>query len=490
MTKINNCESQNIEYKESWRDEYLKWICGFANASGGKIYIGVNDEHEIIGIDNSKRLMEDIPNKIVTHLGIVADVNLLSKDVLEYIEIVVEPSNIPIAYKGVYHYRSGSTKQELRGTALQQFILKKMGRSWDDISNDRATLDDIDRNAIDYFLKKGIEAQRIPEDQKDASTEQVLESLDLIDEDGHLKNAAILLFAKDPLKFFPSVTFNIGRFGKDEADLMFQDVIEGNIIQMADRVMEVLQAKYLISPVRFEGMQRYETLEIPKEALREILYNAIAHKDYSGPHIQMHVYSDYLDVWNEGELPVGYTEATLMGDHSSKPRNRNIANAMFKAGFIDTWGRGYKKIRSGFAAAGMPMPKVENFCGGVRVTVERTKFMEMTNVTKDVTDNVTDNVTDVTDNVTDVTENVTDVTDNVASGVVSNAGSLAISQLTERQQKIYKLLTQNSRMSATEMSVVLSVVPRTVKRDLADMQKKRVIIREGDAKAGHWVILK
>ena len=70
-------ESQNIEYKESWRDEYLKWICGFANAQGGRIYIGINDKQEIVGVADSKRLMEDIPNKIVNYLGIVADVNLL-----------------------------------------------------------------------------------------------------------------------------------------------------------------------------------------------------------------------------------------------------------------------------------------------------------------------------------------------------------------------------------------------------------------------------
>lgn len=461
MTKIISGESQNIEYKESWRDEYLKWICGFANAGGGTIYVGVNDNKEIIGVDNSKRLMEDIPNKIVTHLGIVADVNLLHEGKMDYIEIIVEPSNIPIAYKGIYHYRSGSTKQELRGTALQQFILKKMGRSWDDIGNDRATIDDIDRKAIDYFLRKGIEAQRIPEDQREASTKDILDSLGLIDNDGLLKNAAILLFGKNPLRFFPSIAFKIGRFGKNEADLMFQDVIDGNVIQMADRVMQILQGKYLVSPVSFEGMQRYETLEIPKEALREILYNAIAHKDYTGPDIQMHVYDDHLEIWNEGELPLGYTEETLMGRHSSKPRNRNIANAMFKAGFIDTWGRGYMKIREGFEAAGIPMPKVQNFCGGVQVTVQRTKFMQMMNVGN-----------------------------NVASNVVSSVVSVSQVQLTERQREIYKLIKANSFISSKQMSVVLSVVHRTIQRDLAALQKAGIIIREGNTSAGHWVLLK
>ena len=89
-------ESQNVEYKESWRDEYLKWICGFANAQGGRIYIGVNDQKDVIGLSDAKRLLEDIPNKIVNYLGIVEDVNLLMEGDKEYIEIVVSPSNMPI----------------------------------------------------------------------------------------------------------------------------------------------------------------------------------------------------------------------------------------------------------------------------------------------------------------------------------------------------------------------------------------------------------
>lgn len=120
-------ESQNIEYKESWHDEYLKWICGFANAHGGRIYIGVNDDKKVVGLSDAKRLMEDIPNKIVNYLGVVEDVNLLTENGKDYIEIVVSPSNVPIAYRGTYHFRSGSTKQELKGIALQHFIMEKWG---------------------------------------------------------------------------------------------------------------------------------------------------------------------------------------------------------------------------------------------------------------------------------------------------------------------------------------------------------------------------
>ncbi|MCF6279633.1 MAG: ATP-binding protein, partial [Flavobacteriaceae bacterium] len=79
-------ESQNIEWKESWRDEYLKWICGFANAQGGIIIIGKNDSGNVVGIDNVKKLMEDIPNKSRDVLGVVVDVNLFKENQLEYIE--------------------------------------------------------------------------------------------------------------------------------------------------------------------------------------------------------------------------------------------------------------------------------------------------------------------------------------------------------------------------------------------------------------------
>lgn len=134
---------------------------------------------------------------------------------------------------------------------------------------------------------------------------------------------------------------------------------------------------------------------------------------------------------------------------------------MFKAGFIDTWGRGFKKIREGFEKVGMPMPKVENFCGGVQVTIERTKFMQMTNVGDDVGGRVGGNVGDKDD-----------------------------TKLTERQEGILNLIKENAHVSANEMSEVLSVTQRTIERDLAALQKKRVIIREGNVKSGRWVVIK
>jgi len=118
-------ENQNIEYKSSWQDEYLKWICGFANANGGSIFIGKDDNGVVVGLKDSKKLLEDLPNKIIGTMGITADVNLHEFQNMHFIEIVVSSYSVPISLRGRYYYRSGSTKQELTGTPLNEFLLKK-----------------------------------------------------------------------------------------------------------------------------------------------------------------------------------------------------------------------------------------------------------------------------------------------------------------------------------------------------------------------------
>jgi ATP-dependent DNA helicase RecG len=118
-------EHQHVEWKESWRDEYLKWICGFANADGGVLVIGRNDKGTVVGVENAGRLLVDIPNKVRDILGIMVDVNLRKEVGEEFLEILVEPYPYPVSYRGEYHFRSGSTKQELKGAALDKFLLRK-----------------------------------------------------------------------------------------------------------------------------------------------------------------------------------------------------------------------------------------------------------------------------------------------------------------------------------------------------------------------------
>ena len=136
-------ENQNTEWKSVWKDEYLKWICGFANADGGTLSIGLNDNGQVVGLNNPKKLLEDLPNKIRDILGIIADVNLRSKDDKHFIEIDIEPYTTPISYKGHYYYRSGSTIQDLKGPALEKLLLKKMGNKWDGVIAHGFSVDDL-----------------------------------------------------------------------------------------------------------------------------------------------------------------------------------------------------------------------------------------------------------------------------------------------------------------------------------------------------------
>lgn len=95
-------ETQYLEFKECWRDEYLKWICGFANAQGGNLYVGIKDNGEVCGIQDAKKLMEDIPNKVRDMLGILVDVNLKEKDNKQYLEIATEAYPYPISFRGKF----------------------------------------------------------------------------------------------------------------------------------------------------------------------------------------------------------------------------------------------------------------------------------------------------------------------------------------------------------------------------------------------------
>lgn len=120
---IKFLENQNIEFKSSWRDEYLKWICAFANTDGGILYIGVNDNGQICGIDDSHKLTEDIPNKIRNTMGLVCDIKLLKDGSLDYFQINVDKYPFPVSYHGKYYKRAGSTLQELSGVELDKMIL-------------------------------------------------------------------------------------------------------------------------------------------------------------------------------------------------------------------------------------------------------------------------------------------------------------------------------------------------------------------------------
>ena len=438
-------ENQIVEFKQNWKDEYLQYISGFANAQGGTLYIGVDDNGNICGVKNAAALLEKLPNQINSTTGVLAEVNLLTENAKEYITIVVKPSKQPVSYRGKFYYRSGSTLQEMNGYALQDFLINKMGLSFDAFPNSRATMEDIDRDAIDFFLRSAVAAGRISSEVMHDTTEKILHNLNLVADDGNLTNAAVLLFAKDPQRFFISARFRIGRFGTSPSDLIFQDEVNGNILQMADRVIWLLRSKYLKTPIRYEGLHRIEDLEIPEPAMRELIYNAIVHRDYKGTDIQMKVYDDHIWLWNEGELPAGYSTEALLKEHLSIPRNKLIANVFYKAGFIENWGRGFDKVIKGFRVAGIELPVVENEFGGTSVHIQR-KVEAKPDVVNDV-------------------------------------------NITERQKQIITIISSNPQITGIELSKELSVSRRTITEELSVLKEKNILKRSGGNKNGYWEVL-
>ncbi len=441
-------ESQNIEYKEIWKDDFLKWIAGFANASGGKLYIGIDDSGKVVGIKNANKLLEDIPNKIVSILGIIPEVYLKDKEDKKYIEITVTPSSVPISYKGSYFIRSGSTMQELKGSALHQFLIRRTGKSWDNLPCEGATIKDIDESAVKYFIQKATASNRVVNNTDGEGIESILENLDLLTEDKKLKNAAVLLYGKKPAKFFPGAYFKIGRFINSDDDLRFQDIVEGNVLEMADKVVGILKTKYLISPISYEGLQRIEKLELPEDALREAIFNAIVHKDYTGAPIQLSVYNDKLILWNEGRLPEGFTIETLLQKHPSRPYNRTIAEIFFKTGFIEAWGRGISKIINGFEKAKLPVPYFEAKMGGVFVTIYRRS--------KD--------------------------SEGLSEGL--NEG------LNEGLSSLLNIIKNKPGIQAKEISKILNRPFKTVERQIGELKKLNYIVHKGSKKTGGYYIQK
>ncbi len=432
-------ESQNIEFKVSWRDEYLKWICGFANAYGGTIFIGKDDDGNVVDLLEAKKLLEEIPNKVRDTLGILVDVNLHHSTSGKFIEIIVEQYPYPVNYKGQYHYRSGSTKQELKGTALDKFLLQKKGKKWDGVPIPNISISDLKNETLDFFRKRALRSQRIDEEILTESNELLIENLQL-KEDIYLKRASILLFHPNPEKYITGAFVKIGFFESD-SDLRFQDEIHGNLFEVIEKTTELLFTKYIKALISYEGLNRVETYEYPKEAIREALLNAVAHKDYSGGvPIQISVYNDKLMIWNEGQLPENWTIETLLDKHSSKPFNPDIANALFRSGYIESWGRGISKMKEQCFNYALPTPLFFYKSSGFWVEFRKDIY---------------------------------------------NRDQLKELGLNERQIKAILFLKINGKINNSDYQTLNNVSKATSTRDLSELAEKfKLLVRSGDVGAG------
>lgn len=444
MTK----ESQNIEWKESWRDEYIKWIAGFANAQGGVLYIGIDDDGNVTRLTNAKQLLEEIPNKVRDILGIMVEVNLRKKGKAEYVEIKVDEYPYPINYRGQYFYRSGSTKQELKNAALDNFLLRKVGRRWDAVPVPNVSVKNLSKEMIATIRSQSPQANRLPTGIEVESDKLLLQNLRLL-EGKYLKRAAVLLFHPEPDKYISGAFVKIGYFTTDE-NLVFQDVVSGPLFEQVTKTMELLLHKYLKAQITYTGVYRNETYPFPPEAIREALLNALAHKDYAGGiPVQISVYSDKIIFWNGGKLPDNWTIERLKKKHPSIPYNPDIANTFFSAGLIEMWGRGTLKILSECKKVFLKEPLFTNDDNEFSVTFFGKAIVESSS---------------------------------------QNQNFATIDENDKILEQVLLIIQNNSSITIQKLSEKLGKTNRTIERYLKKLQDLQILTRVGSKKTGYWKV--
>jgi ATP-dependent DNA helicase RecG len=321
-----------------------------------------------------------------------------------------------------------------------EFLLRKSGKTWDDVVEPRASLADVDEKTIEQFKSDARRAGRLPDDAGELPLAEFLDKLRLT-ENRQLKRAAIVIFGKDPGRFYPNQIVKIGRFGASDDDLKFQEVVEGNLLRLLRETAAELNRKFFIKPIDFEGLQRVEKDEYPVAAVREILLNALVHRDYMGSFIQIRIYDNKFSAWNEGTLPEGLTLESLKRFHSSRPRNPLIADVCFKGGYIDSWGRGTLKIINACREAELPEPSITEQFGGFLVEIFKNRF---------------------------------------------TPEQLKKSGLSERQIKSVLYVSENGSISNSEYQALTGTSDRTALRDLEDLVSKQFLTKKGEKKSTRY----
>jgi len=453
-------ENQNVDWKAIWKDEFLAWLCGFANAQGGSLEIGRNNDGVVVGLSNAAKLMEDLPNKIRTTMGIIADVNLLTEGGENYIVIKVAAHHNPISYRGKYYYRTGSTNQELNGYALDEFLLGKYGKTWDAVPVPNIKAEDFINDAFMLFREKAIASKRLlPEDVAGSNTE-LLGTLKLVEGDYLLRSAA-LLFHQDPERFFLGSYVKIGYF-EDDAEILYQDEVKGPLITIVDRVMDIIFTKYFKGLIRYEGLQRIDEYPMPLEVLREAVYNAVVHKDYNlGNPISIKIYDDKVIIYNNCQLPINVDPEALLNVIESNQHNPLIANAFFRSGQIETWGRGIDKMKKGCVADGLPEP-----------------IFKITPTTFSITFEIRNNNKAIEERASSNGKNI--APSGTINGTINSEDAGA---------RLLVAVADNPAITYDGLSALLKMPRRTVSREMKKLQEQGLIEREGAKKTGKWIVL-
>lgn len=362
-------EDLHAEFKREWKTEHLRDVTAFANTDGGVLHIGIDDNGNVFGVNALEKNLKEIQNDIQNMLGFVPTVNHYVKDGKDCISVTVKKSSDFVFYEGKLWVISEGIVRALSGHELKDKILKSPDLQWADLTADNVDISDLSEDAVLFFLKVSKKISSDIKEISDSEIKDVLSDLRMIDAEGRISRGAAILFCSEPSKYVSGAYLKISEYD-DSGELLREQDVRCSVIMMPEKAIGLLFDKFISGHTGYSQMQRKTVYRYPPTAVREILINALVHNDYSaGRPIEVRFYRDKMSVFNCGELPDGWSTETLLEEHISVPRNRRLAEAFYKAGFVERWGKGINAVLNVCAENNLPMPLFKEDSKGLRVTL-------------------------------------------------------------------------------------------------------------------------
>lgn len=359
-------ESETIEFKPSLSqmDKITQSISAFSNTKGGTVVIGVSDKGEILGVDIGKNTIESLANQIKQNTDPMAypSIHVEDCDNKQIVVIeVVEGKQKPVLAYGRAFMRVGKSNQKLGFERIRNLAIETSKVHWDERICEDASLDDLDEEKIRWFLK-GAKHSRGLDIDDNSPVEEALLRLKLL-KSGKPTNGAVLLFARDLQQKFIQSEVKCIRFKGTgvTGEMIDLRTVGGDVFEQLIATEKFVFNNIALSAWIEDGkIQRQERWEYPPKAIREVLANAISHRDYEiSSKVQVRIFDDRMEFWNPGRLPEGWDVETLKKAHESIPRNPSIAKQFFWVKYIEEVGTGTNKIVEWCIDWGLPEPEFE-----------------------------------------------------------------------------------------------------------------------------------
>ena len=280
---------------------------------------------------------------------------------------------MPYTYHGCPYYKVESTTKVMPQEMYEERLraAKPDMFAWERQEADGMTLANLDEERIRGAVRLGVERGRMPATAGSESADSILGKWGLMKE-GKVLNGAVALFAKQK-GGYTQMALRLARFrGTDKNEFVDSAKADGNFFDLLDAGMAFL-FKHLSQSGKIVGFRKEEQLEIPAEALREALTNALCHRQLEKFNLTpgIAVYDDRVEIENPGRLPIGITPENIKSSHASFPYNPLIAEVLFKSSFLENWGSGVSRMVDACKEQGVPEPEYEVMAGFVKIVFRR-----------------------------------------------------------------------------------------------------------------------